>query len=288
VSLSLPSHDGFATDWPPRFHRSGLPVLGFVLFFAAWVVFTNAVRAELLGPDSGVIAERLLGVASSSVQFGVVLLLLRYEGVRLRDLGLDRRLLVPALIAVGGVVVAFNAAVAGLAALGGTAPSVGFPTVPPEYSPLDAAVTGVYFYLFVGPAEELAFRGYLQNKLAALVGTGRERIRRAIGVASAAVLFSLLHVPALVFVGDVRLQGAVGVLIVLALSGLTFGVVYELTRNLYLVALLHAIGDFWPLFVDPGPVGWPNWGVVSVCYALLVLAYRTWAPQTPSSTASTP
>lgn len=287
MTRSSPSHGGSATDWPPTVRRSALPVLGFVLFFAMWVIVTNAVRAKLLGPDSGLLAERLLGVASSSVQIGVVALLLRYEGVRLRDLGLDRSLLVPALIAVGGVVVAFNAAVAGLAVLGGATPSVGLPTVPPEYSPLDVAVTGVYFYLFVGPAEELAFRGYLQNKLAALVGRGRKQVRRAVGVVSAAVLFSLLHVPALVLVGDVRLQGAVGVLIVLALSGVTFGIVYELTRNLYLVAFLHGIGDFWPLFVDPISGSWPNWGVVVVCYVLLVLAYRTWAPRTPSSRAST-
>lgn len=287
MSRSSPSHGRSATDWPPTFTRSGLPVLGFVLFFAAWVIFTNAVRAELLAPDSGVLAERFLGIASSSVQFGVVVLFLRYESVRLGDLGLDRRLLVPALIGVGGVVVALNAAVAGLAALGGTAPSVGFPTVPPAYSPVDVAVTGIYFYLFVGPAEELAFRGYLQNKLAAIVGRGRQRTRRAFGAVAAAVLFSLLHVPALVLVEDVRLQGAVGVLVVLALSGLTFGVIYELTQNLYLVAFLHGIGDFWPLFVDPVPGGWPNWGVVFVCYALLVLAYRTWEPQPPSSTANT-
>jgi len=47
----------------------------------------------------------------------------------------------------------------------------------------------------------------------------------------------------------------------LALSGIAFGTVYALTRSLVLVALLHGIGNLWPLVVDPGGA-WPNWGVV--------------------------
>lgn len=64
----------------------------------------------------------------------------------------------------------------------------------------------------------------------------------------------------------------------LTLSGITFGSVYALTRNLLLVALLHGIGNFWPLIVDPGVGAWPNWGVVIILYGLVVVLYRQWDP----------
>ncbi|WP_433631673.1 lysostaphin resistance A-like protein [Halomicrococcus sp. NG-SE-24] len=237
----------------------------------------------MVGPEPSVVSERILGMASSTVQIGIALLVLRYEGVRLRDLGLSPQLLAPAMVAVGGVVLVLNGVVAGLTILGGTEVSVGVQSVPPNYSSFEIAVSGVYFYLFVGPAEELVFRGYLQNKLTALFEGGNDRTRRALGVVTAAVTFSLLHVPVIVLVGGVQLREMSGILLMLIFSGITFGTVYELTRNLYLVAFLHGIGDLWPLFVDPGSSAWPNWGVIFACYALLVLLYRQWATGTSRS-----
>ena len=56
---------------------------------------------------------------------------------------------------------------------------------------------------------------------------------------------------------------------------LLFGAVYELTGNLVLVMLLHGIGNWWPLLVDPGRGAWPNYLVILVVYAVLVWLYRT-------------
>ncbi len=63
----------------------------------------------------------------------------------------------------------------------------------------------------------------------------------------------------------------------LTLSGITFGTVYALTHNLFLIAFLHGIGNVWPLVVDPGLGAWPNWGVIIVLYGLVVVLYRQWA-----------
>lgn len=193
----------------------------------------------------------------------------------------------PAVAAVGGLVAVLHVVVVGLALLAGNEVSVGLfayqRSSPTTYSLLGLAVSSVNYYLFVGPAEELAFRGYLQNKLLVLLDGRNDRVRTAFAVTTAAVVFSLLHLPVILVVGGFELQGMVGALLSSALSGIAFGIIYESTRNLYLVAFLHGIGDWSPLFVDPGPDVWPNWVVVSVSYTLLVLSYRQWAVRMENS-----
>ncbi|WP_255150286.1 CPBP family intramembrane glutamic endopeptidase [Halorarius halobius] len=276
-----------ATRWPPTFDRGAWAAVALVVAFAAWVVVSNTVLVRLLGPDPAVLSERALGVVSSTVQIAIAVAFLRYEGVRLRDVGLSKRLVVPAVVAVLGVVVAANAAVATLVVAGGQGvrvePFVLLSALPREYSAGEVAVTAVYYWLFVGVAEELAFRGYLQNKLTALLDGWGDPLRTALAVVTAAVAFSLLHAPTILLVDRASLGGLVGGLLVTGLSGVAFGAIYVLTRNLLLVALLHGIGDFWPLFVEPAG-SWPNWVLLVVLYAVLVVAYRGWAERTPRPT----
>lgn len=283
MSSASGTEPGSVASWPPAFRGGVRPVAAFALAFSLLVVVTNGLLAGLLGPDPPLVARFALSAVSSTVQVGIAAGLLRREGVGLREVGLDPRLLAPAVVAVAALVAAINATVAALAALGGGDVSVGFFALyrspPQDYSVSVLLAGGVTYYLFVGPAEELAFRGYLQNKLVALQGRGTARARTAVGVVGAAVVFSLLHVPTLLF-GGATLGESAGTLVLLALSGIGFGTVYAATRNLYLVALLHGIGNWWPLFVDP-PGVWPDWGVLLVLYALLVVAYRQWAARTP-------
>jgi membrane protease YdiL (CAAX protease family) len=147
---------------------------------------------------------------------------------------------------------------------------------PTNFSVTTVAAIGVSNYLFTGPVEELAFRGYFQNKLTALFG-GFDRLRLAAGILAAAVVFSLIHLPALVVVRGLAVPTAAGSLVLLAISGASLGAVYVLTRNLYVVVLLHGFGNLWPLIVDTGPGTWPNWGVLLLVYALVVVVYRQWA-----------
>lgn len=270
--------------WPPTFDGGLSTVAGFLLAFAGLVAVSNLLFVRVGG--TGPVAEGLWDVPSGVAQLAVGLAVLRYEGVALADIGLARRLVAPALAATAAVVVLANAAVAGLVLASGEALSVGpyaFYRGPPlNYSVAALVATGVSMYAVTGPVEELLFRGYLQNRLADVPGGGHDRVHAAFGILGASVAFSALHVPALVLVRGEPLGGVAGTLVLLAVTGVTFGTVYALTRNLYLVVCLHGIGNFWPLFVDYPAGLWPNYGVILVLYGLVVVAYRRWAPAGPS------
>lgn len=274
------SSDASDAGWPPSFRGGLAPLLAFGVAFSLWVMASTRLATWLWGVELSLFEESLWNVPSGIVQFGVVALVLRYEGVRFRDLGLSRRLLVPALVATAGVVIVINVALAGLAVFGERSMTVGafeyYRTPPTDLSPSTVAVASLSTYLFTGPVEELAFRGYLQNKLVDLLGDGYDRLRTALGIVLTGVLFALVHVPALVLVDGQPVAQAAGGLALLAVSGIVLGTVYALTHNLYLVMFLHGIGNFWPLVVDPGPGTWPNWGIVLGVYALLVVVYRRW------------
>lgn len=108
--------------------------------------------------------------------------------------------------------------------------------------------------------EEIAFRGYLQNKLLAL---SRHRLGSAAAVTMAitisAALFALWHVPAWdltqPWTAHLPLLG------MLFGTGVVFGVIYYLSGNLYLVAVLHALGNTWRFAFDMA--GWPVWALVA-------------------------
>lgn len=267
------------SGWLPEFKGGVWIPVGFLLAFTVLVLLSNGLFNWLAGADPSRIAESLWNVPSRLVQIGIVLLVLRYEQVRLEDIGFGRRQLLPALVTVGGFIVAVNAVVAVLILSNGGQLSFEpygiYRSGPLHYSVLAIGAGGLAQYLFVGPAEELALRGYLQNKLTTL-GRGSVRTRTAVAVIGSAVVFSALHIPMLLLVEDVALSQSIGSLVMLTLSGITFGAIYALTRNLVLVAMLHGIGNLWPLVVDPGLAAWPNWGVIIVLYAIAVVLYRRW------------
>lgn len=269
-----------SAPWPPTFHGHSWLPLAFVAAFSLWVMISNLSFTWLFGSAPSTVTETLWNLPSGIVQFGLVLLVLRFEDVRLRDLGLGRRQVVPALVAVAGFLVAVNATVAGLILVDGGQVSVEpfalYQSAPLDYSVTALVATGVAQYVFVGPVEEIAFRGYLQNKLTDLLGRRSARVRTAVAIAVTAVGFALLHVPTLLLIDGAPIGQTVGKLVLLTLSGITFGTMYALTHNLFLVAFLHGIGNFWPLIVDPGLGAWPNWGVIIVLYGLVVVLYRQW------------
>lgn len=274
--------DELAADarWPPTFDGGVTPLLAFALAYALWAMASNVLYSSLTGSDPSMIVEALWSLPSGIVQLGIGVGALRYEGVAFGEIGLDRRLFVPALAVVGLGVVVSNVLVAALALAGGSSVSLGllsfYRSPPVSYSLGTIAAVGVSNYLFVGPVEELAFRGYLQNKLTALLG-GFDRLRLAAGVLGAGVVFALIHLPTLVVIRGLGLSAALGSLALLSISGMALGAVYVLTRNLYLAVVLHGLGNLWPLVVDAGAGTWPNWGVILLVYALVVVVYRQWA-----------
>jgi membrane protease YdiL (CAAX protease family) len=136
--------------------------------------------------------------------------------------------------------------------------------------------------LFIGVVEEFALRGYFQNKVIAFVGDDSKQ-RIAFGILIASVVFGLLHSPSVILSGA-GIAGVVSVVLSRTLTGVFFGTFYEVTRNVYFVALLHGFGNTWPLLID-----WSGWSEIPliVFFATVVLfyfgvtvVYRLWATDT--------
>jgi membrane protease YdiL (CAAX protease family) len=66
-------------------------------------------------------------------------------------------------------------------------------------------------------------------------------------------------------------SGIIGTAAFLSRSGLGFGFLYELTQNVYFVALLHAVGNTWPLVADVW--SWSGTGVAGALVAVVVLYF---------------
>lgn len=269
-----------ASDWPPTFRAGWWPAVALVLAFAGWVLISITVSDWLFG-DLSVTEEGVWKIPSGLIQIGIAVAILQYERVGYQELGLSPRLIRPTLVATGVVILVANVAAAGLGVVAGTDISFGlmeyYLTPPTDYSIREVAITGVAMYLFTGPVEELAFRGYLQNKVISQVTVGSATAQTTIGILTAALSFALLHIPVYLFVREVSTGALIGTLVILTATGIIFGIIYAATRNLYLVIFLHAIGNLWPLIVDPGPGIWPNYGVLLILYVLLIVLYRQWA-----------
>jgi len=86
----------------------------------------------------------------------------------------------------------------------------------------------LFMFVIVGPAEELLFRGVIQARL-------RERFAAGPAILLATLIFTLVHV--ITYVGAPA-QVAV-TLFVLFVTAIVLGAVYEYTKNIVVVSLLH-------------------------------------------------
>jgi membrane protease YdiL (CAAX protease family) len=272
-----------------RFRGGPWTLLGFGVALAVWVVASLLVRAA--AADAPAWLELTAYVLPFLALAAITLLVLRVERVRPAELGASWGHLRAALLA--GVVVWVGLNAVGVVAATVTGHRWGvdllLATVGRRWASLPAStVLGLAVqFLVVGLIEEFAVRGYFQTKVVALVGDG-SRLRVGVGIVTASLLFGALHTPGAVVAGA-SVGGVLGAALLPLLTGLLFGLFYELTHNVYFVAILHGIGNTWPIVID-----WSTWATdavavlfvgVAVVYLGVALGYRRLAigtDRTPS------
>ncbi len=112
----------------------------------------------------------------------------------------------------------------------------------------------MWLLLEVGLVEEFFFRALVQSQLAAAFKS------EVSGIVLMSLIFGLAHAPGFIFrhAGEVEGLGphpgafdAIAYsIVVLAVSGVTFGVVWARTKNLFALMLIHAAGDLLPNFAS--------------------------------------
>jgi membrane protease YdiL (CAAX protease family) len=176
-------------------------------------------------------------------------------GYRIRDFGIQREGLrtlrrshLPVVFVVGGALLAFQYFFSG----GGAAFRHGHFTV--YQLLLGLPLCFIWLLLEVGLVEEFFFRALVQSRLAATFKS------EASGIVLMSLVFGLAHAPGFIFrhAGEVEglgsnpsaLDAIAYSIVVLAVSGITFGVIWARTKNLLALALVHAAGDLLPNFAS--------------------------------------
>jgi membrane protease YdiL (CAAX protease family) len=174
-------------------------------------------------------------------------------GCRTRDFGIQRKGLralcgshLPVVLAVGGVLLAFQYFVSGGGAAFRHEHFTAFQLL------LGLPLCFVWLLIEVGLVEEFFFRALVQSQMAAAFKS------EVSGVVLMSLIFGLAHAPGFIFrqAGEVEglgsnpsaLDAIAYSIVVLAVSGITFGIIWARTKNLFAVMLIHAAGDLLPNF----------------------------------------
>jgi membrane protease YdiL (CAAX protease family) len=172
-------------------------------------------------------------------------------GYRVRDFGIQREglralsgshLLV--VLVVGGAFLAFQYFVSGGGAAFRREHFTAFQLL------LGLPLCFIWLLLEVGLVEEFFFRALVQSHFAAALKS------EASGIVLMSLIFGLAHAPGFIFRHAGELEGlgahpgsldAIAYsIVVLAVSGITFGVIWARTKNLFALLLVHAAGDLLP------------------------------------------
>lgn len=278
------------TENRPAFQGGWRTVVGFAAAFAVvtaiWVPLTTAVS------NLSAWLQLATEISKFTMIIGAVWVLLRIDEVRFSELGLSRWHLHTALVVFTGLWVAMNVLGIVIAVLTENEWAMSmiwqFPEAAPEIQryeslPATSLVLILLNFLVIGLVEEIAFRGYFQSKMIALLGYDTQ-LHIALGIGVTTIVFGALHTPAAIVAGN-SLGGIAGAALAPTLTAVLFGVFYELTHNVYFVALLHGFGNTWPIVVE-----WTSWAgnaliafwLGTACiYFGVTIAYRYWTAEKP-------
>ena len=209
-------------------------------------------------PHSWVDSVRIrffVGLAKKLVVFvATPLAIFRYGfGYRLRDFGIQREGLralrgshLPVVPVVGGAFLCFQYFFSGGGAVFRREHFTTFQLF------VGLPLCFVWLFVEAGLVEEFFFRGLVQSQFAAAFKS------EVSGVVVMSLIFGLAHAPGFIFrhAGEVEGLGsnpsAVDAIaysiVLLAVSGITFGIIWARTKNLFAVMLIHAAGDLLPNF----------------------------------------
>ena len=174
-------------------------------------------------------------------------------GYRLRDFGIQREGLralcgshLPVVLLVGGAFLCFQYFFSG----GGAAFRREHFTTLQLFVGLPLCF--VWLFIEAGLVEEFFFRALIQSQFAAAFKS------EVSGIVLMSLIFGLAHAPGFIFrqAGEVEglgsnpsaLDAIAYSIVVLAVSGITFGIIWARTKNLFAVMLIHAAGDLLPNF----------------------------------------
>jgi len=195
---------------------------------------------------------------------------LRYEGVSASAVGLSRSTFLPGVVAFGvlwGLV-----SIVGVAylLLTGASAQLGFAVDMPWYwGPVWVLLT---LTVSNGLTEEFVFRGYVQNKCSSLVSARSHGLSAAVGILGGAVLFGVPHIPVGLLLEEVSPTAIPWIILGNLIPGITYGVIYYLTQNVWYAGFVHGFGNATVVPFDPSAV--PSLvPVASVCGILIALGY---------------
>lgn len=158
--------------------------------------------------------------------------ILGYLGVglpSLRDIGLILVTWIVMFIAMIVVAIVITTVVPELVGVEETEPAENPATVAIEENPEFIFIGIAAMFLVVGPAEEILFRGVIQNRL-------RERLSVVPAIVLASAIFAAAHTMALAGQDPVAISMTLGILFVPSLG---LGAIYEYTGNIVVPSLLH-------------------------------------------------
>jgi CAAX protease family protein len=176
-------------------------------------------------------------------------------GYRLRDFGIQqeglralRRNHLPMIFIVGSALLAFQFF------LGNAAAPIRQGKFTAGQLLLGLPLCFAWLVIEVGLVEEFFFRALVQSRLAAWFKS------EVSGVVLMSLAFGLAHAPGFIFRGagaveglganPTALEATAYSIVVLAVSGILFGVMWARTKNLIALMLLHAAGDLLPNFAE--------------------------------------
>lgn len=244
----------------------------FLIATTLWIVLVPLVLYPFVDSFG---TQLLAQSAAFAVIIGIAWAILRWEGLGATDVGLSWRDVLPGALPIIGIYVFLN--VVGALAMILSGESASF-AIPETHSSLTQWLgVGAVQLLFVGIAEEFAFRAYLQNKLIALVGGGYNRVRKGGAIVLGAGLFTIVHIPQRILIQDLSAPAEIiqtlGIVVVL---GLVLGVLYEYTRNVVFVGVLHGTFNWQAFVVADAPINLA-YLVTLPAFPIVAWAYRRWA-----------